>query len=384
MADAAVEMEADLRAGGELDAGEIQGGHDDHHVPPSGVGVEMDLAAHHLADVHLGGQGALAAAQGDVAGPHAQGDGLRADVLRRQGLLLGLGQGDLDAAHGDAVGPAFLEELRVEEVHLRHADEPGDEQVRGMVEDLLRGADLLDEAVPHDDDPVAQGHGLRLVMGDVHEGRVDLLAELDDLRAHLVAELGVQVGQGLVHQQHLGLPDDGPADGHALALAAGEGLGLAVQVLGDVQDLGGFLDPLVDLGFVHLAQLQGEGHVLIDRHMGIQGVALEDHGDVAVLGLHVVHQLAVDVQLALADLLQAGDHPQGGGLAAAGGADQDDELLIGDVQIELLDRHDAFVRHLEVDLLLGRVLLLGLLLAAAVGIDLLDALEVQSCHSVSL
>ena len=52
--------------------------------------------------------------------------------------------------------------------------------------------------------------------------------------------------------------------------------------------------------------------------MGIQGVALEHHGDVPVLGLHVVHQLAVDVQLAAGDILQPGDHPQGGGLAAAG------------------------------------------------------------------
>ncbi len=140
----------------------------------------------------------------------------------------------------------------------------------------------------------------------------------DDLRPHLVAQLGVQVGERLVHQEHLGITDDGAADGHALALAARQGV-LALQVLGDVQNLGRLPHLLVDLLLGHLAQLQGEGHVLIYGHVGVQGVALEDHGDVPVLRLHVVHPLAADDQIALGDILQAGDHPQRGGLAAAGG-----------------------------------------------------------------
>ena len=62
-------------------------------------------------------------------------------------------------------------------------------------------------------------------MGDVHEGGVDFLLELDDLHPHLIAELGLQVGEGFVHQQDLRLPDDGPVNGCPLVLAAGEGLG---------------------------------------------------------------------------------------------------------------------------------------------------------------
>ena len=70
-------------------------------------------------------------------------------------------------------------------------------------------------------------------MGDVDEGGVDALPQEDDLRAHLVPELRVQVREGLVHQEHLGFAHDGASDGHALALAAGKRLGLAVQVVGD-------------------------------------------------------------------------------------------------------------------------------------------------------
>ena len=222
-------------------------------------------------------------------------------------------------------------------------------------------------------------------MGNIDKGGVDPVAQLDDLRAHLVAELGVQVGQGLVHQEDLGLPHDGAADGHALALAAGQSLGLAVQILGDVQDLSGLLHLLVDLILGDLPQLQGEGHILPHGHVGIQSVVLEHHGDVPVLGGHVVHQLAVDVQLACADLLQARDHPQGGGLAAAGGPHQHDELLVGHFQVEVLDRHDAFAGHLQLGLLLvrGSLLLLGLLgllLVVGRGVDLLDIYQRQSCH----
>ena len=38
---------------------------------------------------------------------------------------------------------------------------------------------------------------------------------------------------------------------------------------------------------------------------------------------------------------QAGDHAQGGGLAAARGTDQDDELPIRDVQGEIVDGDEA-------------------------------------------
>ena len=59
---------------------------------------------------------------------------------------------------------------------------------------------------------------------------------------------------------------------------AGQRLGLALQVLGDVQHFRRPAHPAVDLLLGQLAQLQGEGHVLVHRHVGIQRVALEHHG----------------------------------------------------------------------------------------------------------
>ena len=215
-------------------------------------------------------------------------------------------------------------------------------------------------AILHDDDAVAQSHGLGLVVGNVHEGGVDTAAQLDDLRAHLVTELGVQVGQRLVHQQNLGLTDDRTADGDTLTLAAGQGLGLTVEVLGDAQDLSGLVDLPVDLFLGNLLQLQGESDVVPDRHVGVQSVALEYHGDIAVLGGYVVAALVADEQVAAGDVFQSGHHTQGGGLSAAGGTNQDDELLVLD-----LDVHVVNGGHLVV-------------------VDLLQTLDCHTCHSCRL
>src|SRR3546814_20884262 len=89
--------------------------------------------------------------------------------------------------------------------------------------------------------------------------------------------------QRLVEQEHLGVADDGPAHGDALALPAGELLRLAVQQLGDVEDAGGILDPLTDLFLRYPLQAQAERPVLEHRHVRVQRVVLEHHGDVPVL-----------------------------------------------------------------------------------------------------
>ena len=70
--------------------------------------------------------------------------------------------------------------------------------------------------------------------------------------------------------------------------------------------------------------------------MRIEGVGLEDHRDVAVLGLDVVDHATVNLEGAGGDVLEAGDHAQRRGLAAAGRADEDDELLVSDLKVEVL------------------------------------------------
>ena len=64
-------------------------------------------------------------------------------------------------------------------------------------------------------------------------------------------------------------------------------------------------------------KLQAEGHIVIDRQMGVQGIVLEDHGDVSVLWFHIVHILAVDAELTGSDVLKSRNHAKSRGFPAA-------------------------------------------------------------------
>jgi hypothetical protein len=65
-----------------------------------------------------------------------------------------------------------------------------------------------------------------------------------DLGAHLHAQLGVEVGQRLVEQEHLGIAHDRAAHRDALALAARQLRGLRSSSSVSPR-IGGFVDPLV-------------------------------------------------------------------------------------------------------------------------------------------
>ena len=106
---------------------------------------------------------------------------------------------------------------------------PATKRLTGLSYSSCGVADLLEDAVVHDRDPRAHRHRLDLVVGDVDDGRLEALVEAGDLGARLDAELGVEVGERLVHQEHGRLAHDRATERDALALAAGQLLRLAVE-----------------------------------------------------------------------------------------------------------------------------------------------------------
>src|SRR5439155_1366668 len=81
-------------------------------------------------------------------------------------------------------------------------------------------------------------------------------------------------------------------------------------------------------GLQHAPVAQAVGHVVIDRHMRVERVILEHHGDVTLGRLDLVDDPSADVDLAAGDGLEPRDHPQQRRLAAAGGTDQHAELAV--------------------------------------------------------
>ena len=122
-----------------------------------------------------------------------------------------------------------------------------------------------------------------------------VLQQVDDLRL----DRHVERGDRLVGDQQLGLQGERPGDPDALALAAGELVGVAVVVLGvEADDLEQLPDPVEDLVLGdHLVHPQRGADDRADRVPRVQrGVrVLEDHLDLAAQRQHLPVRQVADV-----------------------------------------------------------------------------------------
>jgi hypothetical protein len=175
-------------------------------------------------------------------------------------------------------------------------------------------------------------------VGDVDRRHVQVALDALDLRAHLDPELGVEVREGLVHQERLRFPHDRTAHRHTLALASGKRARLLLQHLREAERLRGAFHATCDLGLVDPAYLQRERHVVVGAHVRVERVVLEDHRNVAILRRQRVHDITTDPNGSVGDRLQPSDHPKRRRLATARRTNEDDKLPVADREVELRDR----------------------------------------------
>ncbi|KAJ0160181.1 hypothetical protein CTA2_8415 [Colletotrichum tanaceti] len=298
-------------------------------------------------------------------------------VLERRAILHRVARGGAGAGAGAGVGPGAVA------VGGGAADalQPG-HAGKGAVlagHQVIVGTLLDDPAGVHDDDVVGVADG-RQPVGDGDDGAVLgrrlLDGALDALLAGRVERRG-----GLVQHEDLGVADQGPGEGDALALAAaderpaGAGRG-AVAVVQPVDEGGGVgllgrvpdeVDNLPDLGpvVVHrrqrvlapggeLGQLaaaevglqalvlglgrvdEAEGDVLEDGPVQQRGLLLDEADEAAeaadVEGAQVV---AVEEDLPLVRVLETGEQGGDGGLAAAREADDGRVLAGGELEVDV-------------------------------------------------
>ena len=187
------------------------------------------------------------------------------------------------------------------------------------------GVVLLEDAVVDEADLGGQGHGLHLVVGDVDEGGAGLHVEALELVAHLQAQLGVQVGEGLVHEEDGGLGGQGAGDGHTLLLAAGELGGVAVHEHADLHDAGDPADGEVDLLLGHLADLGDHLAVLDHLELVVEALGLPGGLRLGLEGADLAGQVLARLQVVAEELL-GGEHGDGEGV---------DELDAGLVLVQL-------------------------------------------------
>ncbi|MGY3235295.1 hypothetical protein ACVMAJ_002185 [Bradyrhizobium sp. USDA 4448] len=95
-------------------------------------------------------------------------------------------------------------------------------------------------------------------------------------------------------------------------------------------------DAVLRFGLARVAHGERESDILRDRQMRKQGIVLEYHADVALVGRHVLDRPVREIDLAPGGDLEARQHHQRGRLARARRAEQGDELALPDVEIEVL------------------------------------------------
>jgi hypothetical protein len=153
------------------------------------------------------------------------------------------------------------------------------------------------------------------------------------------------------------LTNDGAPHGDPLSLTAGELTREAIEQLGQIQYLGSLAALGLDRRWRCPPQGKAEAQIAAYIEVRVERIALKHHGHIALARLHLVDALSPDGNLAAADRLESGDHPQQGGLAAARGPHQDHELAVGDFQVNalhhrglaegLLDTADAHRCHAD-------------------------------------
>ena len=163
------------------------------------------------------------------------------------------------------------------------AYEVGHKGVDRFVVDVYRGACLLYLTLAHDDNRVAQRERFFLVVGDVYESDAQLLMHLFQFHLHVLAHFQVEGGKRLVEEQHFGFVDDGAGYGHTLLLSAGEGVHVAVFIVGHAHHAERLFHLLFDGGGGELLQFEAEGNVVEYVEVREQGILLE----------HCVHRTAV-------------------------------------------------------------------------------------------
>ena len=222
----------------------------------------------------------------------------------------------------------------------------------GRSKNLDRTALLDDPAGVHHRDAVRNRQRFFLIVGDEHRRDPEPALDLLDLHPHLLAQLGVEVAERFVEQEHDGLDDDRPGERDALLLATAE---LAREpLLQPVEADHGerVRDPGPGLVAADPAHPEAEGDVRLHRHVRKQRVVLERDADVSLVRRQTGNLPPAEPDLARRRRLESGNHPERGGLAAAARADQADDVALvggerGIVDREMTAETLAYVAKLE-------------------------------------
>ena len=239
--------------------------------------------------------------------------------------------------------PSTRDDRRLDEV--LHAEEVGHEAGARPLVQRLGALELLDAAVVHDRDPVAHDERLVLVVGHEDEGGSEPLLQVLHLDLHLLAQLQVEGGHGLVEEQHVGLQHDRAGEGHALLLAARDLVDPPLAETGEADHLERSRHPLARSRPRAWPRISRPKATLpCDRPVRKERVVLEDGVDRPLVGRASRHVPARDEEAPFVGRFEPGEQPQERRLAAARGTEERQELAGLHLERHAVERDHVAVR----------------------------------------
>ena len=253
------------------------------------------------------------------------------DSFRRQGqvhAVAGIGSGSRRPS--PAVDGALKE--------VGHTQEAGDKARCRMLVDLGRGADLFQPSVAHHHDAVGQRQASSWSC-------VTITVVMPNRRCSRRSST-CMLSRRFLSSAPSGSSSSSIAGSITRALASATRCcwppescaGTLVLMGAELHQFQRFLHPQAGGPALDAAHFQPEDDVLGNRQMREQGIALEQHADIAAVDRKPGDRRPVDEDLPPAGLHEAGDHAQAGGLAAAAGPQQGDEFAGIDGEGKPVDR----------------------------------------------
>ena len=212
------------------------------------------------------------------------------------------------------------------------SEKPGDEEVPGMIVDVLRPPRLLHDAGVHHEDLVTDAHRLLLIMRDEDRRDAGLTLDPADLLPCPQTEPGIQIRQRFVEKQHARALHQRAGDRDPLLLTPGHLARLPVHQILDLHEPGHFQRLLLHLLLRQPVRpfpvLKRKDNVVMHGQMGIERVALKYHADASFFRRKVRHVLITEEDPPLRRLLQPADQIQRRALSAAGRTQKPHQLSV--------------------------------------------------------
>ena len=161
-----------------------------------------------------------------------------------------------------------------------------------------------------------------------------LLLNPFQLGLHILAKAQIKRPKRFVQQQNPRTAHQSARNGDPLLLSARERRARPPLKAAEVDEFEHLHHAAADLLFGELLQPQPEGHVFKNVEMREQRVSLKDGVDLALIGRQIVDAHALKVQVARSGRFKTADDSQCRRLAAAGGTEQRDELLVMNSEVD--------------------------------------------------